>query len=429
MAVTKIWKVKDRLDVTINYAVNGEKTEEKLYVSGINCMPDTAYQEMINIKKQFFKTDGIQCFHAVQSFVKGEITPEQAHEIGMKLAEELWGDKFQVIVTTHLNTDNLHNHFILNSVSFLDGKKFCNTKKDYAIMRKTSDRLCEEYGLNVLSQEEKYNKYATSSLYKELMKDSIDYAIENAKDYNEFIKILQDLDYIVTDKNYTLSIRRNPYKRNTRIERQFGNKYSKENIYKRILETQTLFPYSSNSMILITRTYENYNKQKEKHYQNKGSIAYLIYQYEKLFGINTESTLKSNMTRITPELIAEIKKMDEYSNQARFLAKNDIKTEQELLDFEKSAYERVNPLKSQRENLWKKHKRAKTDEEKQVMENEIIEISKRITPITEEIKHCNNIKQRMEKIKQYQLHEQIEQEKEQFEKEQEKNKKDKNKAR
>lgn len=163
-------------------------------------MPDTSYQEMINIKKQFFKTDGIQCFHAVQSFVKGEITPEQAHEIGMKLAEELWGDKFQVVVTTHLNTENLHNHFILNSVSFLDGKRFCNTKKDYALMRKTSDRLCEEYGLNVLLQEEKYNKYATSSLYKELMKDSIDYAIESAKDYNEFIKILQDLGYVITDK-------------------------------------------------------------------------------------------------------------------------------------------------------------------------------------------------------------------------------------
>ena len=75
-------------------------------------MPDTAYQEMINIKKQFFKTDGIQCFHAVQSFAQGEITPEQAHEIGMKLAKELWGDKFQVVVTTHLNTDNLHNHFV-----------------------------------------------------------------------------------------------------------------------------------------------------------------------------------------------------------------------------------------------------------------------------------------------------------------------------
>ena len=392
-------------------------------------MPDTSYQEMINVKKQFFKTDGIQCFHAVQSFVKGEIIPEQAHEIGMKLAEELWGDKFQVVVTTHLNTDNLHNHFVLNSVSFLDGKRFCNTKKDYAIMRKTSDRLCEEYGLNVLLQEEKYNKYATSSLYKELMKDSIDYAIENAKDYNEFIKILQDLGYVITDKNETLSIRRDPYKRNTRIERQFGNKYSKENIYKRILETQPLYPYSFNPMVLITRTYENYNKQKERHYKNKGSIGYLIYQYEKLFGINTENTLKSKMTRMTPELISEIKQMDEFSNQARFLARYNINTSQDLLEFEKLAYEKVNPLKSKRENLWKKNKRVKTDEEKQIIENEIVEISKKITPITEEIKLCNNIKQRVNKIKQVQLYEQIEQEKVQFEKEQEKNKKDRNKAR
>ncbi len=392
-------------------------------------MPDTSYQEMVNVKKQFFKTDGIQCFHAVQSFIKGEITPEQAHEIGIKLAEELWGDKFQVVVTTHLNTDNLHNHFVLNSVSFLDGKRFCNTKKDYAIMRKTSDRLCEEYGLNVLSQEEKYNKYATSSLYKELMKDSINYAIENAKDYDEFIKILQDLGYVITDKNGTLSIRRDPYKRNTRIERQFGSKYSKENIYKRILETQPLYPYSSNPMVLITRTYENYNKQKERHYQNKGSIAYLIYQYEKLFGINTENTLKSKMTRMTPTLIAELKQLDEFSNQARFLTRYNINTNQDLLNFEKSAYEKVNPLKSKRENLWKKHKRSKSDEEKQAIENEIVEISKQITPITEEIRHCNNIFQRVEEIKQHQLHEQIKQEKVQFEKEQEKHKKDKNRAR
>ena len=83
-------------------------------------MPDTALQEMRNTKKQFFKTTGIQCFHGVQSFVKGEVTPEQAHEIGIKLAEELWGDKFQVVVSTHLNTDNLHNHFVLNSVSYFN---------------------------------------------------------------------------------------------------------------------------------------------------------------------------------------------------------------------------------------------------------------------------------------------------------------------
>lgn len=141
MATTKIWKFKSRVDTLINYAINGEKTEEKLYVSGVNCMPDTAYVEMTNVKKQFFKTDGIQCFHGYQSFAEGEVTPAQAHEISVKLAEELWGNRFQVVVSTHLNTDNIHSHFVVNSVSFVDGKRFNNTKKDYAMMRKISDRL------------------------------------------------------------------------------------------------------------------------------------------------------------------------------------------------------------------------------------------------------------------------------------------------
>lgn len=387
-------------------------------------MPDTALQEMRNSKKQFFKETGIQCFHGVQSFVKGEVTPEQAHEIGIKLAEELWGDKFQVVVSTHLNTDNLHNHFVLNSVSFLDGKRFCNTKKDYATMRKASDKLCEEYGLSVLKQEEKYNKYATSSLYKELMKDSIDYAIANAKDYNEFIQILQDLDYVITDKNNTLSIRREPYKRNTRIEKQFGNNYSKENIYKRILETQLEHSYSPDSYLLANKSYERYNNEKQKHLQFKGSISYLIFHYEKLLGINIEIVSKPNITKMTPELIQAIKKMDEFSKQVRFVCKNNINTEQELLDYQKSAYKKINPLKSERENLWKKHKRAKTDEEKASIENQIIEISKKITPLAKEIKHCNNIELRLERIKQYELHQKLEEERKQAEKEQEKKKKD-----
>ena len=426
MATTKLWKFKSRLDRLIDYAINGEKTENKLYVSGINCMPDTAFYEMDNTKKQFFKTGGIECYHGYQSFAEGEVTAEQAHEIGVKLAEEIWGDRFQVIVSTHLNTDNIHNHFVLNSVSFIDGKRFCNTKNDYAIMRNTSDKLCEEYGLSVLKQEDKYNKFATSSLYKELMKYSIDYAIANARDYNEFIKILHDLDYIVTEKNNTLSIRRKPYKRNTRIERQFGNQYSKENIYKRILETQPEYPYSPEPYLLINRTYENYNNEKQKCLQFKGSISYLIYHYEKLLGINTEIVSKRNITKITPELIQAIKKMDEFSKQVRFVCKNNINTEQELLDYQKSAYEKINLLKSERENLWRKHKRAKTEDEKEAIENQIVEISKKITPLAEEIKYCNNIFERLERIKKFELHQKLEDEKIQLEKNQKKKDKDRN---
>lgn len=403
MAITKIWKFKSRLDQLIEYAINGEKTEQKLYVSGINCIPDTAFYEMKNVKKQFFKTEGIECFHGIQSFAKDEVTPEQAHEIGVKLADELWGENFQVIVSTHLNTDNIHNHFVINSVSFLDGKRFCNTKRDYALMRKTSDRLCKEYGLSVLKQEEKYNKYATSNLYKELMRDSIDYAIASSKDYDEFIQILKDLDYIITDKNNSLSIRREPYKRNSRIEKQFGKNYSKENIFKRILETQATFPYSPDPYLLINRTYKYYNNIKEKHYPQKGSILYLFFHYKKLFGIKTENDLKSNITRITPELIKELKKIDEYSNQAKLLATNNINTEEELLNFEKSIYEKINPLKSERENLWKKHKKAKTDNEKKDIENQIIDISKKISPLVEQIKCCNNITNRLNRIKNFEL--------------------------
>lgn len=248
------------------------------------------------------------------------------------------------------------------------------------------------------------------------MKDSIDYAIANARDYDEFIKILQDLDYVVTDRNNTLSIRREPCKRNTRIERQFGNEYSKENIFKRILETQPEYPYSPDPYWLINRSYNRYNEHKKQSYAKKGSLRWLIFYYEKLFGINAEKTLKSNVTKLTPYLIQEIKKMDEFSKQAEFLVKYNIETDEQLLDFKKSAYEKLTPLTSERENLWKKHKRAKTDDEKARIENQIVEISKKITPISKDIKHCQNIIDRMETIQKYELHQKLEKEKQDLDK-------------
>lgn len=113
---------------------------------------------------------------------------------------------------------------------------------------------------------------------------------------------------------------------------------------------------------------------------------------------------------MTPELLKEIKQMDEYSNQAKFLAKYRINTEQKLFDFKKSAYDKINPLKSERENLWKKHKRAKTESEKKNIENQIAEISKKITPLAEEIRHCDNIQSRIDKIKIYELYQKLREE-------------------
>ena len=414
MATTKLWKFSSRLDTLIDYATNEEKTDEGYLVSAINCMPETAYREMTNTKKQFFKTGGIECFHCYQSFDAYEVRPEDAHEIGVKLAEELWGDRFQVVIATHINTSHIHNHFVLNSVSFVDGKRFCNTKKDYALMRKKSDELCEEYGLSVLKQEEKYDKFASSNIYKELMSDSIDYAIRNSNTYDEFKITLAKLDYIVTKRNNSLSVRREPYKRNTRIERQFGKEYSIENIQKRILETKPEFKEFPESYLVIRRTQEHYSNIEKFYEQTKSPIIGLFLIVAR-FIPQYKSSSKGNLASVTPEMIQALKQMNEYSEQAKFLCKYGLKNEENLINFEIETHTKLAPLKSERENLWRKHKTAKTPKEKQNIEQKIAEISRQITPLADDLKTCKRIQLRVAQIKKAELCKKLRQEEKQQE--------------
>lgn len=167
MAVTKLWKIKGSIASPIryikntdktknpnfsqndlqglrdvmNYATNDFKTEKQYYVSGINVSSDLAREQMIMTKKRFGKEDGIVAYHGYQSFKAGEVSPDVAHEIGVKLAKELWGDNLEVVVATHLNTNCVHNYFVMNSVSFKDGKKFNHDKAAYRKMREVSDKL------------------------------------------------------------------------------------------------------------------------------------------------------------------------------------------------------------------------------------------------------------------------------------------------
>ena len=107
---------------------------------------------MMLTKKSYNKTKGILGFHSFQSFKENEVTPELSHEIGVRLAEEMWGDRFEVMVSTHVNTNHIHNHFVINSVSFKDGKKYYDNRINYAKLRRLSDELCEEYGLSILKE-------------------------------------------------------------------------------------------------------------------------------------------------------------------------------------------------------------------------------------------------------------------------------------
>lgn len=173
MATTSLWHIKGRLKDLIDYVENPEKTlskdknlqdfynifsyvsrpeatENGEYVSAINCLKEIALQQMILTKKQYGKDDGYIAWHGYQSFKPDEVTPKQAHEIGLKLAEEMWSDRFQIIVTTHLDKDHIHNHFALNSVSFLDGGKYNYSNSERQRLRDVSDHICREHGLSVI---------------------------------------------------------------------------------------------------------------------------------------------------------------------------------------------------------------------------------------------------------------------------------------
>lgn len=425
MATTSIWKIDKRLDHVIEYTTNPEKTskesyqelhnvieyanasyktEEQLYVSTLNCSEETILQDMIETKKKYRKENGILAFHGFQSFVKGEVTPEIAHEIGVKLAEELWGDRFEVVISTHLNTEHIHNHFVLNSVSFKDGKKFYNNRHTYALMRETSDRLCEEYKLNVLEEKPcgKYNidytKYYKEEVKKNnqriITKEDIDYAIGQAFSYKDFLSILNKMGYAVENRYGKLSVRKEPYKRNVRIERAFGEEYTIENIEKRIYETEAIrepFPEArANHKIYKSKKRQNFKNRKKA----KG-IEALYFHYCFLLKIFP----KNKKMKYSKELREEIKKMDKISEETRFLSKNNIQTMQELLSYKKAVILNRKDLKSKRENLLRKNKRIKDEKEKQDNYFKIEILKEDIKKISKEIELIEDIESRIPKIK------------------------------
>lgn len=154
------------VDAVIDYVNNDNKTNEKKYVTCINCDSFDPCKSMMNTKKFFNDHKQIMAFHGYQSFEPGEVSSEVAHEIGVKLVEELYGNRFEVVVATHVDKNHIHNHFLLNSTSFVDGKRFCNTKKDYQMLRETSDKLCLEYGLSVIKKSKKIYKESKSIYLK-----------------------------------------------------------------------------------------------------------------------------------------------------------------------------------------------------------------------------------------------------------------------
>ena len=243
MAVTKIKAIRGTLNKAIAYILNPEKTDEKLLVSSYGCASETAAREFEWTRKiaeqKGMNPVRIIARHVIQSFEIGEVTPELAHEIGKQFADEILGGKYEYVLTTHIDKDHVHNHLIFNAVDFVDYHAYKSYKRIYYDMREVSDRLCKENGLSVIPPSQnkgmgykEYTEAKRGTSWKQKLKQTIDRLVITAKDYDDFLRLMQEGGYEIKTGKY-ISFRAEGQERFTR-SKTIGENYTEERIKERI---------------------------------------------------------------------------------------------------------------------------------------------------------------------------------------------------
>ena len=357
MATTSIWAVKNSLADVVNYANNPEKTgyrdlqnvlhyaenkdktEQKYFVTGINCLAETACEQMMNTKRRFANKGTNVAFHGYQSFAPGEVTPELAHEIGVRFAREMWGDRYEVLVATHLNTNSYHNHFVINSVSFVDGKKLIVKKGTHLDLRRVSDQLCREYGLSVIEKPKdktprciyQAEKRGEPTKYN-LMRDAIDRSIAVSYEPKDIAGMLKLYGYVISapeNRKYATICAVGSGKP-TRLY-QLGEDYTIERMQERI--RQNSYEVQSSQP-----RYQKIQPQKAQHYHCSGNIKRvskitgfraLYFHYLYLLGIVPKEKHKP----LSPGMREELRRLDRYMKQFHFLCREGLNTASEVSDF------------------------------------------------------------------------------------------------
>lgn len=364
MAVTSLWHIKGRLGDLIDYVENPEKTVPKgtedffnvfsyiqnpqktadSFVTAVNCLKQTALRQMILTKQRYGKEDKYIAWHGYQSFKQGEVSPELCHEIGIKLAKELWGDRFQIIVTTHLDKGHLHNHFCFNSVSFKDGKKYNYSKAEQQRLRDVSDRLCREYGLSVIEQTAKapsrplwLDEQRGEPTRYNLMREAMDAALKVSVDGNDLRKALRDQGYELdtSPSHKYATLKRIGDKKAVRLFR-LGEEYDLPAIRERIEQNRQRYAHD-----LSYQRYKPVAVQRPqcKHYRLNGSFStvqrigglrglYLHYCY--YLGILPKG---SSRRPLSPEMREECRRLEAIGQQVRLICREKLDTCQDVENF------------------------------------------------------------------------------------------------
>ena len=431
MAVCEIWDVRGRLDHPIDYAENPEKTanpkyteadlqamvdvmeyatnkdktEQRYFVTGVNCDPTTARDEMMIAKAQWNDESEIVCYHGFQSFKHGEVTPEQAHEVGVKLAQKMWGDRFQVIVATHLNTDCLHNHFVVNSVSFTDGRHYHDNKASLRLLRQRSDELCREYSLSVIEHPSGRKKpYALYQAEKNGMptrdnvtRQAVDEAISKSFTLKDFDRIMAEMGYRVSfdpNRKYWTVIGKG-WKRPKRLYK-LGEEYTNERIMERISENSYAVKFAR--FAEPQRTVRVFRvKGSLKGAKKIGGLRGLYLHYCYKLGILPKNK-KQNYARLHYLLKDDLMKMEAISQETRLLCRNHIDTVEQLLLYKGALETEKTDLLQKRKELYSKSRKTGGGE-KEAIRSQLSDLSKRLSVIRKEVKLCESIEARNAALK------------------------------
>ena len=393
MAITKYKVIPKNLEAVINYAKNGDKTEKGILICGINCLPDTAYFQMMLTKKTFHKEGGRLGYHIIQSFNGKEVSPEKCNSIGVEFAQSLFGDKYQVLVCTHIDKENVHNHIVLNSVSFVDGLKYHNSNAELAFLRETSDDLCRKYGLYVIESKKadkenviarnRTDNYNRNSGKMELIKNDIDEAIKNAKKYQDFIDNLAYKGYYVKKSNNVISVSTPYFNRNIRLSRAFGEDYTFENIKNRIYYRDYQL---KEDKIYRVRIYESVkiNSQLLKTSSFYRLYVHFLYVLGKL-------PPKIHYEERAPEYYKEIDRFDKLCDELNMISDYKLTSIEDCQNLRTKYLEEISPLKAQKEKYIKLYSSTQNSADKTILEAKINHLTEAIDRLNSKIQTCRRI--------------------------------------
>ena len=339
MAITKTHPIRSTLNLALDYILNPDKTDEKLLVSSYGCTPETADIEFGWTRNKSNKFWGNQLArHLIQAFEPGETTPEQAHEIGKKFADEVLGGKYEYVLTTHIDKGHIHNHIIFNAVSFVDYKKYQSNKISYGFIRRTSDRICEEYGLSVIRNPKGQGKsyiehtaYKQGKSWKAQLRTTIDTLIPIAKDFDDLLLLMEQKGYKVKKQNKNVSFCAEGREKYIR-SKSLGEDYTVEAIKERIAgrPKKISAPKIDKRINLIIDIQNNIKAQQSKGFEHWAKINNLKQAAKTLNfltenNITTYEELEKAADKIHKEfdgVSEKIKDIENRINQTALLIKN-----------------------------------------------------------------------------------------------------------